>query len=78
MAIDQNERRKSKNLTAAKVNGNLEPGKYHDGGGAGHAGGCSGGIVLRRKTDQSEDRRRGRDPPCSRDGQTGTHSAASR
>ena len=35
MATDQNERRKSKNLTAAKVNGNLEPGKYHDGGGAG-------------------------------------------
>ena len=23
-------------------------------GGAGHAGGCSGGIVLHRKTDQSE------------------------
>ena len=28
-------------------------------GGAGHAGGRSGGIVLHRKTDQSEDRRRG-------------------
>ena len=35
MVIDQNERRKSKTLTAAKVNGNLEPGKYHDGGGTG-------------------------------------------
>jgi integrase len=35
MSIEQNERRKSKTLTAAKVNGNLEPGKYHDGGGTG-------------------------------------------
>ena len=35
MVFDQNERRKSKALTAAKVNGNLEPGKYHDGGGTG-------------------------------------------
>ena len=35
MVIGQNERRKSKTLTAAKVNGNLEPGKYHDGGGTG-------------------------------------------
>ena len=35
MSIEQNERRKSKTLTAAKVNGNLEPGKYHDGAGTG-------------------------------------------
>ena len=35
MSIEQNERRKSKTLTAVKVNGNLEPGKYHDGGGTG-------------------------------------------
>tara|TARA_B100000780_G_scaffold167624_1_gene117385 strand:+ start:94 stop:1410 length:1317 start_codon:yes stop_codon:yes gene_type:complete len=35
MIVEQSERRKSKTLTAAKVNGNLEPGKYHDGGGVG-------------------------------------------
>ena len=35
MSIEQNKRRKSKTLTAAKVNGNLKPGKYHDGGGTG-------------------------------------------
>ena len=35
MVIEKSERRKSKTLTAAKVSGNLEQGKYHDGGGTG-------------------------------------------
>jgi integrase len=35
MVIEKSERRKSKTLTAAKVSGNLEQGKYHDGGGSG-------------------------------------------
>jgi len=39
---------------------------------------AAAGSFCLGKTDQSEDRRRGRDPPCSRDGQTGTHSATSR
>lgn len=33
--VEHHERRKSKTLTAAKVTGNLAPGKYHDGGGTG-------------------------------------------
>ena len=33
--MNQGERRSTKKLTAAKINGNLAAGKYHDGGGTG-------------------------------------------